>query len=147
MQKNENIIGKVIKKYRGYHGYPRRELAEKLNLAEGTIVEYESGKITPPIEKLVKLHKLLDIPFMEFFSDIVPTKGYIAKADEKLIKYKVAEIFERNPELLELVKFYGQHDEELKKDRSLQLIKKMLKVPKNKRKSKYSIIAKIISAE
>src|SRR5258706_9799886 len=100
MTKKENVIGKVIRKYRNYQNYSRRVLAEKLNISESTIYDYEAGKVIPPIEKLKKLHKLLDIPFMEFFTDIIPTKGYAAKIEEKLIKYNVAEILEKHPELI-----------------------------------------------
>lgn len=148
MAKNQNIIGQVIRKYRNYHGYSRRELAELLDMNQGVFYDYEIGRSVPPLDKLKKLHKILSIPFLEFFSDIMPIKGYEAEALERIQKYdSIIKIIESNPELNELIQFYGRHNDELKKDRAVQLIRKILKVPKSKRKSKYAIISKILSVE
>jgi transcriptional regulator with XRE-family HTH domain len=144
MKKKENTIGKVIRKYRNYQNLSRRELAEKLPVSPTTIVRYETGEINLPIENLKKLHKILDIPFMEFFPDVLATKGYLAKTDEKLLKTGIVEILEENPELVDVIKFYGKHSKVLSPSRFLNLLKALSEIPVSKHKQKFSLIMKYI---
>ena len=144
MKRKENVIGKTIRKYRNYHGLSRRALGEKIDIDQGTIYRYETGEINPLIDTLKVIQKELDIPIAEFFSDIAPTKGYIATVEEKLFKYQVAEILEANPDLLEFVRKYGKNSADYKKSKFLKLIEKLAKIPPKKQKAKYDLIAKFI---
>jgi transcriptional regulator with XRE-family HTH domain len=83
MSKKENLIGPVIKKYRNIKKLSRTKLAEKLGVTPGSIEAYEYGRATPPVKRLKQLHKLLDIPFMEFFPDIEPTINKSLKKKKK----------------------------------------------------------------
>ena len=153
MIKKENIIGRVIRKYRNYHNYSRRALAEKMNLYEGTIYDYETGKITPPVEKLKKFHKILDIPFIEFFPDVLAIKEYSGKVEEKLTRYSVKEeksvknnisgILEKHPELVQVITIYDKNFQNLKDVNIISLLTKLSKLPKNERVTILKAINKI----
>lgn len=54
-------IGKHIREYRKKAGLTQKELAEKSNIAEITIRQYESGKRTPNSEKLKNIANVLQI--------------------------------------------------------------------------------------
>jgi transcriptional regulator with XRE-family HTH domain len=49
-----------VKELREQHGLLQKELAEKLGVSRYTIVRYESGKINPDIENVIKLSKIFD---------------------------------------------------------------------------------------
>ena len=135
MAKKENVIGKLIKKYRNLENLSQLELADKINVSKGTIESYEYGIFSPPIEKLKLLHKVLDIPFMEFFPDVFPTKGYISKMEEKITKYGSAiEAIEKHPELLNVIRLYSEHHNEIKTDTVLKLLSAFNKPGKGRKK-------------
>lgn len=50
-----------LKKYRILKGYTQKELAEIIGIQTRTLQKYESGEITPPLEKLIKLVDALGI--------------------------------------------------------------------------------------
>jgi transcriptional regulator with XRE-family HTH domain len=87
MKKSKNVVSNVLRKYRNYHGYSRRALAEKLNVSTRTIEAYEYGDIVPSYDRIKDIIKKLDIPVLDFFPDIAPSKGYISKMEDKLVKY------------------------------------------------------------
>lgn len=142
MGKNENIIGKTIRKYRNYQGLSRREVGDSLGVVQATVADYESGKIVPPIDKLKKLHKILDIPFMEFFPDISETTGYAAKLDEKLLKSGVLDILEKHPEAGELLKAYSKNAKRFKDIDLPRLLNKLASYPPEKRETALNILMK-----
>ena len=47
--------------YRNIKGWTQKELAEQLNLATGTVQQYELGKRSPSLETLQKIAKLFDV--------------------------------------------------------------------------------------
>lgn len=55
------IIGTKIRLFRNKKKWTQKELAEKANLATGTIQQYELGKRTPSIETLQNLARILDV--------------------------------------------------------------------------------------
>jgi transcriptional regulator with XRE-family HTH domain len=45
-----------------------REAAERVGLrAHGTLVQYESGKVAPPLERLAALARVYDVPLASLF--------------------------------------------------------------------------------
>lgn len=54
-------IGTKIRYYRNKKKWTQKELAEKLNLATGTIQQYELGKRTPSVETLQQLASILEV--------------------------------------------------------------------------------------
>jgi transcriptional regulator with XRE-family HTH domain len=142
MKRKDNTIGKLIRKYRNYHGLSRKALGEKMNLSDGMIEEYEYGKTIPPVERLKQLHKVLDIPFMEFFPDIIHTQGYISKFDEKLLKLGVLEIFEKHPEIADIFKAYNKNAKNLKDVDLAKLINKLASYSPDKKQTALNILMK-----
>lgn len=125
---NKDSIESVIKKYRNYHGLSRRELADMLNVSTRLIETYEYGKVTPPLNRLKEIIRVLDIPVLEFFKDTVHTDGYLSKIEARLLKYKSAvEIIDANPELLDFIAYYGKHAGEFKDGKVLKLLEKIIK--------------------
>ena len=58
----ENSIGRNIKKFRLAAGLTQKELAERCELATGTIQQYELGKREPRIEQQKLICDKLEIP-------------------------------------------------------------------------------------
>ena len=53
------MIGESLKRYRKETGLTQKELADKLNSSQNTISQYESGKRTPTVKKLLAISILL----------------------------------------------------------------------------------------
>lgn len=62
-------IGKTIKEYRIKNEITQRELAKKLNRNIRTIQKYESNEIKVPLENLIIISDVLNIPYSELISD------------------------------------------------------------------------------
>ena len=54
--------GKLIKSARLGKGFTQSALAKRLNVTQGAIVQWETGKIFPKATNLVKVAKVLGIP-------------------------------------------------------------------------------------
>ena len=54
-------LGSNIQKYRKEAGFTQKELAKKLNVAVGTIQQYELGKRQPRLEFLEKIANVLGV--------------------------------------------------------------------------------------
>ena len=54
-----------IQKYRKIAGLTQAALAEKLNISTRTVQKYESGEITPPLNKFKEIAEILDISVNE----------------------------------------------------------------------------------
>lgn len=62
-----NAIGKNIKKIRKDRRLTQKQLAERCNLAEITIRQYEAGKYMPKIGSLQKTTNALHVPISEVY--------------------------------------------------------------------------------
>lgn len=81
-------IGDKIKNYRKLAGLTQKQLAEKCELAEITIRQYESDKRQPRIEQLCKISDALGIISTDLLDDVRP-KGtrwtpFLMKALERI---------------------------------------------------------------
>lgn len=56
------LIGKIIKKYRTEKKMTQKELGKKVGKAEITIRKYENENVNPPLETLIDIINVLDIP-------------------------------------------------------------------------------------
>lgn len=54
-----------IKKYRKISGLTQSELADKLNISTRTVQKYESGEITPPLDKFKEIAQIFNISINE----------------------------------------------------------------------------------
>ena len=68
------MIGETLKRYRKETGLTQKELADRLNSSQNTISQYESGKRTPTVKKLLAISMLLGCSMDEL------TAGHSAKA-------------------------------------------------------------------
>lgn len=56
------LIGKIIKKYRTEKKMTQKELGKRVGKAEITIRKYENENVNPPLETLLDIVNVLDIP-------------------------------------------------------------------------------------
>lgn len=54
-----------LKEARQKRGLKQSELGELVNMHQTRISEYENGRVTPPLEKLVELAQILDVTLDE----------------------------------------------------------------------------------
>lgn len=64
------ILGNNIKKYREMNKMTQIELAEKLNVKQSTISQYENGDRDPSTQMIYKLCEILQIDFNELYNII-----------------------------------------------------------------------------
>ena len=57
----------LIKHLRKLHNVTQKELAEKLNIARGTLANYETGKRTPDFTMLVRICDVFNVSMDLFF--------------------------------------------------------------------------------
>ena len=67
------MLAEKIKQYRRAAGLTQRELAVALSVSQNTISQYESGKRTPTVKKLVVISNLLGCSVDELTLDRVRT--------------------------------------------------------------------------
>ena len=68
-------MGKKIKEARKKAGYTQKGLAEKCNLATGTIQQYELNKRQPRLEQLKKIANVLNVSILELLEDYYHEKN------------------------------------------------------------------------
>jgi len=62
IQERKEIVAEMIRELRKLKGYNQKEIAEMLGITPQTYNGYEKGRNEPPIETLVRLSYLYDIP-------------------------------------------------------------------------------------
>ncbi|WP_346929197.1 helix-turn-helix domain-containing protein [Clostridium sp.] len=124
-------IGENIKKIRTTNKMTQLTLAGSLKISVRTLQKYESGEITPPVDKLDKIANALDVSIAELISSpesysedirpFVPTSSYNGKKytdnlfDELLSIEKQIQLYESNANFNTLVNGFGNYIELLKK--------------------------------
>lgn len=85
-------IGENIRYYRKLKGMKQKQLAEKSNLSERSIISYENGIRFPKIEQLISISKSLEIPIDKLNPDIdLPNVQVVEKP---LSKYSTKELLQ-----------------------------------------------------
>lgn len=145
MSKNKSkSIGSLIKHYRILKNLTQEDLAELLNLSYQQVQKYEYNKTTPPLDKLILISKVLEIPIEMFFKENLRS-NLIDKIESEVIKnYEFIKIIKENPDLLEIIKFYEKNKTNLEEIDVLKLMKEISNIPKNKKISYIDIISKIL---
>jgi transcriptional regulator with XRE-family HTH domain len=88
-------IGHRIAGARAVKGWTQAQLAEKLGKSRGTVVQYEQGKIEPPLRQIQRMAELLDVaPEMLAFG----RQGISGLDDLKARVATVAEISYQGPD-------------------------------------------------
>lgn len=80
-ERNLELYGRKIKKYRTRAGLTAEELADKLQLSKSTVRNWECGLTRPELDLLYALFEILDIEPNEFFG--IKGIGHILTPDEK----------------------------------------------------------------
>lgn len=75
------MIGEKIKQYRKNAGLTQKELAGVINSCQNTISQYESGKRTPTVKKLLELSTLFGCSVDELMHSNSGTDGAGAAPD------------------------------------------------------------------
>lgn len=63
------MIGEYLKKYRIQHGLTQAELAEKLDMSQNAVSQYERGTRTPPISRIAGIAEILGCSLSDIVSD------------------------------------------------------------------------------
>ena len=70
ISEDTKIIGENLRNLRKYAGLSQRHLAENLDISPQQIQKYEAGTNRIPAEKLYRLGRFFDVPFMAFFKGL-----------------------------------------------------------------------------
>ena len=73
-------FGEVIKKYRKEKKLTQKELANIIGKSYSLVQKYELGLTQPPLDVLIKLCQVLDIPLKNYMSDESLSLFYKSKA-------------------------------------------------------------------
>lgn len=100
-------IGKFIQEKRKEKSLTQSELAEKLNVSDRAVSEWENGNCIPDVSNIQELCKILNITINDLFSGcVVDMKDNEKKLEENLLEMiKIKE--QRDKELLILETFIG----------------------------------------
>lgn len=80
-------IGKFIAEIRKEKGLTQSQLAEKLLISNKTVSKWETGKGMPEVSLMLPLCEELGINVNELLTgERIPTKNYIEKAEENMMK-------------------------------------------------------------
>lgn len=97
-------IGHNIKKYRKLKGYKQKELAEKINVSEQAISQYERGEREPKLNTLNNIAKALDIEVVDLLGvtdiSIKNSKVELSKEEVDYIKESLRYNMKRYEEVL-----------------------------------------------
>ena len=87
------VVGDNIRKYRKEAGLTQVDLARRLGIIQANITRWETGRITPSIETLQKLSKLLNVSVDNFLLTRKEKKNLKVGDKELLEKIKDIEQF------------------------------------------------------
>jgi len=77
IQERKEIVAEMIRELRKYKGYQQKEISEMLKISPQTYNGYERGRNEPPVEVLVRLSYLYNIPM-----DILVQRDRMHKPNE-----------------------------------------------------------------
>lgn len=66
------MLGAFLKKYRIENGLTQACLADRLDLSQNSISQYEKGTRHPPISRLAPIAKALGVPVSALVSEATP---------------------------------------------------------------------------
>src|SRR4030095_116826 len=148
MSTGNNSIGNLVRRFRAINEFSQEELSAKLHLPVENVMKYESGEIEPPFEIIKKLHKILNIPSEILFSENDSVHTHVNRMEDKLLKHlRSIDLLEHNPDIEKIMKEFAKNPGEHTKDKTLKLLAKILKIPGSKRKKKFALINKLLSAK
>ena len=105
-----SYIGNKLRYYRKENNMTQDELAQKLELAKGTISNYESGYRTPQEHRLFDLAEVLNISINDLFPPTTETDDIVKKITE--ISAQLEKVRQQ--------KVYNLAERELEEQRSIQ---------------------------
>jgi len=92
------LIGERLKKAREAAGLSQRKLGLLTGLSDKTISAYEQGRVTPPLETLVRIAKQLGKPISYFLGEDNPSERLASRL------YKLQQVLAHVEEVLNQVK-------------------------------------------
>ena len=66
--KMDLTIGDLIKSIRIQKGFTQKQLAEKMNISQQTVAQYEKAKKVPKLETIKKISAALDVPYSDLLN-------------------------------------------------------------------------------
>ena len=82
-------LPELLRRYRESCGLPQGQVAEALSVDRSTYTYYEIGKTAPSINTMMKLIKILNIPYVEFLQCV--NGGELASASVSLADFEHAQ--------------------------------------------------------
>ena len=144
MTYKDRHIGDLIRAFRKKKDLTQEQMAEKLYISQQQFQKYESWVSQPPIDTLVKIVNILEIPLQKIFGETERTDLVGEMEERYLIHDKHLLLIEENPEIVELIKLYDKYPDLMKRVDIHSLLKNLLKLPPEKIKKILALFAKII---
>lgn len=94
-------LGDRIRALRKQHGWSQAELADRIGTDGGRISRYESGRITPSADALVRLAETFNISIDHLLIDDIPARPL--HAPEDALGNRLAAIAELDPDALDIL--------------------------------------------
>lgn len=140
MPKGKINIGSIFKAHREALNLTQEKVAEKLDVSQQQYQRYEAGTSIPPLNVLLRLMELLQVPHSKLFGD---------KSKDALDEVKdleVLKIVKKNPELKSILKALDKNSFLLKTysaDEIILILKKISRLPAESKKNLLDLIDKL----
>jgi len=135
----DRLPNEIMRCYRRLKGLTQEQAAEMLDVSQQQYQKYERGETNFSVAMLKKICRVLEMPPEKFFSN--NNGDLINKIVNDLMKYRdVIRILNENPELSELIKFYGNGSARLKNINLKKLLRRITLINNGNRKLVVSMI-------
>ncbi|WP_079480585.1 spr1629 family repressor/antitoxin [Halobacillus salinus] len=86
------FVGENLTNIRILHGYTRKQLAEKLDVTEQAVWQYENKVVSPKMDIVNQLKRIFNVKSKYFYTDDLLVKSQLAPVDSKHIAYRASEM-------------------------------------------------------
>ncbi len=84
------LLAEKMRRYRKENGLYQWQLGEKLGVTQGAIGKYETERIMPPIDVIVRFAELLGVSIDELLSSSIPNSQDYVVAAVKMMRSGVS---------------------------------------------------------
>ena len=82
-QRQENFFGENLERIRKQKGITRKQIADCVNVTELTVGKYSRGENMPPLDKVFKIAKFLNVPMADLIGE---NQDYV---NQKIFEYRL----------------------------------------------------------
>ncbi|RPI14977.1 MAG: XRE family transcriptional regulator [Ignavibacteriae bacterium] len=133
MKTKGKTIGSLIKHYRVLKGLTQEQVAEALDITYQQVQKYEYDQSTPPLDKLIMLSKILEVPTEAFLNENL-RHNLLTKIEAVIEKnYAIVKLADEYTEFRRLANIYTSHKEVLSQMDLSKLLEGIASIPSDKR--------------